>query len=229
MRLGRPDDAALEQQLQRAGLAHQPDQRRHLGVRHHQPEVLDRRAKAAALTADADIRHGRHLQPAAHADAVDLRHHGMRAVEDGLRGAVHHAAVDDGLLLVGARGGEFGNIVAGREGAFARAAHDHAAHGGIAGQRAEDVAKLLPHGHREGVELGGAVEHHGGNGAIALEQQRRAVAGGIRRSRACGHDRFSCPMSLGNAPRYSPITPWRGAVHAARRSAATRGWSPPAP
>jgi hypothetical protein len=57
-------------------------------VRHHQPEVLDRRAETAALSADADIGHRRHFEPAAHADAVDLRHHGMRAVLHGLRRAI---------------------------------------------------------------------------------------------------------------------------------------------
>ena len=58
----------------------QSHQRRHLRIGHHQPEVLDRRAEAARLAADAQVAQRSDLQTAADADAVDLRHERVAAV-----------------------------------------------------------------------------------------------------------------------------------------------------
>ena len=53
-----------------------------LGMRHHQAELVDRHAEAAAFAADAQVAQRRDLQPAADADAVDQRHRRMAAVGD---------------------------------------------------------------------------------------------------------------------------------------------------
>jgi hypothetical protein len=47
-----------------------------LGVRHDQAELVDGRTEAARFAADAQIAHGRDLEPAADADAVDQRDDG---------------------------------------------------------------------------------------------------------------------------------------------------------
>src|SRR5512147_1989663 len=69
----RVEDATFEQDLESNAAPDQSDERRHLRVGHHQPEVLDRRTEAARRAADADVGQCRDLQPAADADAMDLR------------------------------------------------------------------------------------------------------------------------------------------------------------
>ena len=68
-------------------------QRRHLGVGHHESEVLDRRAEAARLAADPQVAQRGDLETAADADAVDLRDERMAASGERARGRVHHLAV----------------------------------------------------------------------------------------------------------------------------------------
>ena len=58
----------------------QAHQRRHLGIGHHQTEVLDRGAEATGFAADADVAQRRDLEPAPDADAVDLGDEGMTAM-----------------------------------------------------------------------------------------------------------------------------------------------------
>ena len=123
----RVEDPALEQDLERDRGPDQAHQRRHLGVRHHQAEVLDRRAEAARFAADAQIAQRRDLEAAADADAVDLRDQRMAAARERIARCVHDAAVLDRLRLVRALGRELADVVARRERFLAGAAHDHAA------------------------------------------------------------------------------------------------------
>ena len=115
LRFGGIEDPAFEQNLERNGGPDQSHQRRHLGVRHHQAEILDRRAEAARFAADAQIAQRGDLEPAADADAVDLRDQRMPAIGQRIGGAMHHLAVLDRLLLVRALARKLGDVVARRE------------------------------------------------------------------------------------------------------------------
>ncbi len=173
LRLGGVEHAALEQDLERDALADQPHQRRHLRVRHHEAEVLDRRAEAARLPADAEVGQRGDLEPAADADAVDLRDDRRRAAGELLGGGVHHLAVLDRLRLAGALRLELADVVAGRERLLSRAAHDDAADARVLRQVPYRVAELAPHRAGEGVQLVRAVQHDGGDGAVAFDEDRR--------------------------------------------------------
>jgi hypothetical protein len=118
--------AAFEEDLERIRLARQGDERTDLRVGHYEPEPVDRHAEAARRPADADVREPRDLEPAAHADAVDLRDHGMAATVDRLDRAAHHFSIGARLLDVGALVGEFGDVVARRKRLRSRAAQDDA-------------------------------------------------------------------------------------------------------
>ena len=144
-----------------------------LGVRHHQAEVLDRRAEAARRAADAQIAQRRDLEPAADADAVDLRHQRMPAIGERLGGRVHVCAVVDRLRLVGALGGELGDVVAGRERLVARAAEHDAAQRVVGREPARPFRRARCHiGARQRVQLVGAIQHDGGDGAVAVDSIR---------------------------------------------------------
>ncbi len=173
LRLGRVEHAALEQDLERDGAADQADQRRHLGVRHHEPEVLDRRAEAARRAADADVGQRRDLEAAADADAVDLR-------DDRRRQFASFSAVPCITLpysiacaLLERCGLELADVVARRERLLARAAQDDAADASsVLRQAPHGVAQSRPHRAGEGVQLVRAVQHDGGDGAIAFDEDR---------------------------------------------------------
>ena len=91
LRLGGAEDPALEQDLERDVGPDEAHERRHLRIGHHEPEVLDRRAEAARLAADAQIAQRGDLESAAHADAVDLRDQRMPARGERARRRVHDA------------------------------------------------------------------------------------------------------------------------------------------
>ncbi len=139
------EDAAFEQDLERDRGSDEPHERRHLRVRHHEPEILDRRAEPARLAADAQVAQRRDLESAADTDAVDLRDQRMAAGGERRRRCVHHVAVLDRLRLVRALGGELADVVAGRERLLAGAAHDDAAQVVVGGKRADRLAQMLPH------------------------------------------------------------------------------------
>ncbi len=82
------------------------DQRRHFRIRHHEAQILDRRAEAARRAADPQVAQRGDLETAADADAVDLRDQRMAAGGQRVRRRVHHLAVVDRLRLVRALGRE---------------------------------------------------------------------------------------------------------------------------
>ncbi len=135
LRFGGVEDAAFEQQFERDGFPDEIHQRRHLGVRHHESQVLDRCAEAARRAADPQVAQRGDLEAAPHADAVDLRDQRVAAGGQRVRRGVHGGAVCDGLCLVGALGREFADVVAGGKRPLAGAADDDAANA-VVGRRA---------------------------------------------------------------------------------------------
>ena len=89
---------------------------------------------------------------------------------EGRERAVHVRSIGARLLDVGALGLELGDVVARGEGLVTGAAHHDAAHGVVGGERGDRFAQAPPHGSGERVQLLGAIEHDGGDGPVALEQ-----------------------------------------------------------
>ena len=174
------EDAALQQDLERHGGTHETHERRHLRVRHHEPQVLDRRAKSARRAANPQIAQRGDLQSAAHTDAVDLRDQRMAARGERLGGRAHHRAVGDGLRLVRALAREFTDVVPGRKRFLACAAQDDAADVAVRGQRAYRQPQVMPHRFGQRVELVGAVEHDRCDGPIPRYGDRLRPSATIR-------------------------------------------------
>jgi hypothetical protein len=137
-------------------------------VRHDQPELVDGRAEAARLRADAQIAVRGDLEAAAHADAFDHRHQRMAALLEGRQRAVHVRPVGARLLDVGALGLELGDIITGCEGLVTGPAHHDATGAVLGGQTGDRLPQALPHRPGERIQLLGAVEHYRGNAPITL-------------------------------------------------------------
>ena len=127
LRFDRIEDPAFEQQLERHRCPNEIDQRRHLRIRHHESQVLDRNAEPARHAADTEVTQRGDLEAAAHTDAVNLRDERMATCGKRMRSLVHRGAIDDRLCLVRALGREFGDVVAWRERFLAGATDDDAA------------------------------------------------------------------------------------------------------
>src|SRR5882757_7053247 len=78
-RLLRPENTPFQQDFERDGATRELHKRVEFRMRHHQPEVLDRHAKAAGFSADPQIAHGGNLESPAHANAVNHRDNRMPA------------------------------------------------------------------------------------------------------------------------------------------------------
>ena len=146
LRLGRVEDPAFEQDLERDVGPDEAHERRHLGVGHHEPEVLDRRAEAARLAADAQVAQRGDLEPAADADAVDLRDQRMPA--RGERVAPSRASTRPYSIACALFARSVANSAMSLPGenAFSPAPRRiDAAQRVVGGQRVDRVAQRLPH------------------------------------------------------------------------------------
>jgi len=103
----------LEQDLERDIGTDEAHERRHLGVRHHETEVLDGCSEAARHAADPQVAHRGDLEATAHANAMDLRDQRHRTVSKCAQRRVHHRAVRARLRRVRALERKLRDVVAG--------------------------------------------------------------------------------------------------------------------
>ncbi len=162
------EDAPFQKDFERRGPADQIHQAAQLGMGHDQPEPINRYTEAARFAANAQIAVGRYFEPAAHANALDHRHHGVAAVLEGRQCASHDGAVGPRLLDIGALVLELGDVVAGRKRLLARSAQHQTAQCVVGRELVDDLAQTLPHRLGQGVQLLRAVEHDRGDRAVTL-------------------------------------------------------------
>src|SRR5688572_1700109 len=127
LRFGGIEDPAFQQNLERNGCPDESHQWCHLGVCHHQTEILDRRSEATRFAANAQIGERCNLKSAANTNSMNLRDQRMPAICQRIGGAMHHLAVLDCLLLVRSLARKLGDVVAWRERFLARTTDDHTA------------------------------------------------------------------------------------------------------
>jgi len=110
----------------------------------------------------------RHLEPAAHAVAVDHRHRGLARVLDRVQHLVEQAVVLGHRGVLRADGLEFRDVGAGGERFGARAAKRHAAHLRVGVEGLHGRRDPAPHGAVDRVALRRLVEHDPAHAAALL-------------------------------------------------------------